>query len=192
MVIVKKGFYMRIISGKARGTKLYTLQGDNTRPTLDRVKESLFNIIQSKIQDSIFLDLFSGSGAIGLEAVSRGAKKAILCDKSKEACTIIKKNIEKIHALENVELYQADFKEVLTNRISEKLDIIYLDPPYKTNFAIEAINIILTKEILHENTMVIIETDDKDKMIESLKNIDCEIKDIRKYGRAYLIFLKRI
>ena len=183
---------MRIIAGKAKGTKLYTLEGENTRPTLDRVKESLFNIIQGEIQDSIFLDLFSGSGAIGLEAVSRGAKKAILCDKSKEACTIIKKNIEKIHALENVELYQADFKEVLTNRISEKLDIIYLDPPYKTNFAIEAINIILTKEILHENTMIIIETDDKDKMIESLKNIDCEIKDIRKYGRAYLIFLKRI
>lgn len=192
MIIARKGLNMRIIAGKAKGTKLYTLEGENTRPTLDRVKESLFNIIQGEIQDSIFLDLFSGSGAIGLEAVSRGAKKAILCDKSKEACTIIKKNIEKIHALENVELYQADFKEVLTNRISEKLDIIYLDPPYKTNFAIEAINIILTKEILHENTMIIIETDDKDKMIESLKNIDCEIKDIRKYGRAYLIFLKRI
>ena len=192
MIIARKDLNMRIIAGKAKGTKLYTLEGENTRPTLDRVKESLFNIIQGEIQDSIFLDLFSGSGAIGLEAVSRGAKKAILCDKSKEACTIIKKNIEKIHALENVELYQADFKEVLTNRISEKLDIIYLDPPYKTNFAIEAINIILTKEILHENTMVIIETDDKDKMIESLKNIDCEIKDIRKYGRAYLIFLKRI
>ena len=192
MIIARKGLNMRIIAGKAKGTKLYTLEGENTRPTLDRVKESLFNIIQGEIQDSIFLDLFSGSGAIGLEAVSRGAKKAILCDKSKEACAIIKKNIEKIHALENVELYQADFKEVLTNRISEKLDIIYLDPPYKTNFAIEAINIILTKEILHENTMIIIETDDKDKMIESLKNIDCEINDIRKYGRAYLIFLKRI
>ena len=76
---------MRIISGKARGTKLYTLEGQNTRPTLDRVKESLFNIIQNEIQGCIFLDLFSGSGAIGLEAVSRGAKKAILCDNSKEA-----------------------------------------------------------------------------------------------------------
>ena len=82
---------MRIISGKARGTKLYTLEGESTRPTLDRVKESLFNIIQMKIKDCIFLDLFAGSGAIGLEAISRGAKKAILCDQSKNAIQIIKK-----------------------------------------------------------------------------------------------------
>ena len=84
---------MRIISGKARGTKLYTLEGENTRPTLDRVKESIFNIIQNEIQETVFLDLFSGSGAIGLEAISRGAQKSILCDKSKEAIEIINKNI---------------------------------------------------------------------------------------------------
>ncbi len=86
---------MRIIAGEKRGTKLYTLEGLNTRPTLDRVKESLFNIIQSEIRDGIFLDIFAGSGAIGLEAVSRGAKKAILCDNNKQAIQIIKKNIEK-------------------------------------------------------------------------------------------------
>ena len=86
---------MRIIAGEKRGTKLYTLEGSNTRPTLDRVKESLFNIIQSEIRNGIFLDLFAGSGAIGLEAVSRGAKKAILCDNNKQAIQIIKKNIEK-------------------------------------------------------------------------------------------------
>ena len=81
---------MRIISGTARGTKLYTLDGLATRPTLDRVKESLFNIIQNDIQNSIFLDLFSGSGAIGLEFASRGAKKVYLCDNSKDAITHIK------------------------------------------------------------------------------------------------------
>ena len=183
---------MRIISGKARGTKLYTLKGENTRPTLDRVKESLFNIIQNEIQDAVFLDLFSGSGAIGLEAVSRGAKKAILCDKSKEACMIIRKNMEKTHALENVELYQTEFKELLKSKIQEKLDIVFLDPPYKTNFAIEAVKIILEKDLLSENAIIIIETDDSDRILEDLKNINCEIKDVRKYGRAYLIFLKRI
>ena len=109
---------MRIISGKARGTKLYTLEGTNTRPTLDRVKESIFNIIQSEIYGSTFLDLFSGSGAIGLEAISRGAKKAILCDKSKEAINIIKKNIEKTHSENQVELCNADFEECL-KRIRE-------------------------------------------------------------------------
>ena len=156
MVIVKKGFYMRIISGKARGTKLYTLQGDNTRPTLDRVKESLFNIIQSKIQDSIFLDMFSGSGAIGLEAISRGAKKAIMCDKSKEAYQIIQKNIEKTHFKEKAEIYQADFKEVLQNKICEKIDIVFLDPPYKTNFAIKAIQMIMKQDILKKDGIIII------------------------------------
>ena len=93
---------MRIISGTARGTKLYTLEGEKTRPTLDRVKESLFNIIQNEIPDSIFLDLFSGSGAIGLEAASRGAKRVILCDKSKDAIKIINRNIEKTHLKEKV------------------------------------------------------------------------------------------
>ena len=183
---------MRIVAGKAKGTKLYTLEGENTRPTLDRVKESLFNIIQNDIQDSIFLDLFSGSGAIGLEAISRGAKKAILCDKSKEACMVIRKNIEKTHALENIELYQSDFKEVLTNRIHEKLDIIFLDPPYKTDFAIEALKMLMEKDLLKDNTMIIIETDDSNRILENLKNINCEIKDVRKYGRAYLIFLRGV
>ena len=105
---------MRIIGGRARGTKLNTLKGENTRPTLDRVKESLFNIIQTEITNSIFLDLFSGSGAIGLEAVSRGAKKSILCDKSKDAIGIIKKNIEKTHLEKYVEYYQLSF-EILFN-----------------------------------------------------------------------------
>ena len=85
---------MRIISGSARGTNLFTLDGLTTRPTLDRVKESLFNIIQNEIPESVFLDLFSGSGAVGLEAASRGAKKTILCDKSKDAIKIINKNIK--------------------------------------------------------------------------------------------------
>lgn len=86
---------MRIISGKARGTKLYTLEGTNTRPTLDRVKESIFNIIQNEIEDATVLDLFAGSGAIGLECLSRGAKKAVLCDKSKRSHTNNKKKYRK-------------------------------------------------------------------------------------------------
>ena len=88
---------MRIIGGTMRGTKLYTLEGLNTRPTLDRVKEALFSKINFELQDAIILDLFSGSGALGLESLSRGAKKAILCDISTKAIDIIKKNIVKTH-----------------------------------------------------------------------------------------------
>ena len=100
---------MRIISGKARGTKLYTLNGIETRPTLDRVKESLFNIIQNEVLDSVFLDLFAGSGAIGLEAASRGAKKVYMCDSSKNAIQIIKRNIEKTHLEDKIELLNTNY-----------------------------------------------------------------------------------
>lgn len=181
---------MRIISGTARGTKLYTLEGQATRPTLDRVKESLFNIIQEEIPNSIFLDLFSGSGAIGLEAASRGAKKAILCDKSKEAINIISRNVEKTHLKEKIELHNLDYEQLLKTKIKEELDIIYIDPPYNSNFVIKAVEILLSKKLIKESSRIIIETDRQDNIIEELEKMNIEITDKRKYGRAILIFLK--
>ncbi len=181
---------MRIISGKARGTKLYTLEGKNTRPTLDRVKESLFNILQNEITDCIFLDIFSGSGAIGLEAVSRGAKKAILCDNSKEAIEIIKKNIQKTHSEKNIELYHEKFDNVLKNKIEEQIDIVYIDPPYETNFAIETIELLLQKKLLKETSIIVVETD-RDEIIKEIEKLNVKIFDKRKYGRANLILLKK-
>lgn len=182
---------MRIIAGKARGTKLYTLDGDKTRPTLDRVRESLFNIIQTKITNCVFLDLFSGSGAIGLEAVSRGAKKAILCDKSKDAMQIIKKNIEKTHLENQTECYQLSYEKILESKINEKIDIVYIDPPYKTDFAYESIKIIIEKELLKEDSYIIVETDEKEKILEKIKKLEVDVIDQRKYGRVNLIFIKR-
>ena len=181
---------MRIIGGKARGTKLYTLEGENTRPTLDRVKESLFNIIQKDVPNAIFLDLFAGSGAIGLEAVSRGANKSILCDKNRDAIKIIKKNIEKTRSREQVELYEADFKEVLKNKIKEKIDIVFIDPPYKTDFAYEAIKILVNSKNIKKESLMIIETDEEERILKQIENLEIEIIDKRKYGRAHLIFLK--
>lgn len=181
---------MRIISGTARGTKLYTLEGKTTRPTLDRVKESLFNIIQNEIQNSIFLDLFSGSGAVGLEAASRGAKKVILCDKSKDAIQIIKKNIEKTHLNQKTELYNLDYELLLKTKIKEKIDIAYIDPPYDSDFAIKSIKIIIEKNLLKDDSFIIVETDNEEKILKDLEKIEIEVMDTRKYGRATLIFLK--
>lgn len=181
---------MRIIGGKARGTKLSTLEGENTRPTLDRVKEALFNIIQTEIPNSIFLDLFSGSGAIGLEAVSRGAKKAILCDKSKDAIKIIEKNIKKTHLEEKIEYYQLPFEILLNNKIKDLIDIAYIDPPYKTDYAYESLKILIDNKMLKKDSYIIIETDDEERIIEQIKKIKVDIIDQRKYGRVYLIFLK--
>ena len=181
---------MRIISGTARGTKLYTLEGQATRPTLDRVKESFFNIIQNKIINLNFLDVFSGSGAIGLEAASRGAHKVILCDNSKEAINIIKKNIEKTHLEPKVKLYNLYYETLLKTKIKEKMDVIYIDPPYNSNFAIKAVEIIINQKLADENSTIIIETDNEKKILEELKKTEVEIIDKRKYGRATLIFIK--
>lgn len=182
---------MRIISGKARGTKLYTLEGLETRPTLDRVKESIFNIIQNEIENSVVLDLFAGSGAIGLEMLSRGAKKAVLCDKSKDAIEIIKKNIEKTHMKESVELYNLDYKECIKKIQNQKFDLIYIDPPYNTNFISQALKEIVELDIMKKESIVILETDDEIRILREIENINIEVIDKRKYGRATVIFLKR-
>lgn len=183
---------MRIIGGKNRGTKLYTLEGKNTRPTLDRVKESLFNIIQDKIVGSVFLDLFAGSGAIGLEAISRGAKKAILCEKEKQAIMIIKKNIEKTHNPDNIEIYQTTYENLLKTKIQEKLDIVYIDPPYETDYAYIATKMLIEQELVDETSIIIIETDDENRIVEQINKIEkIEITNTRKYGRAHLIFIRK-
>ena len=181
---------MRIISGKARGTKLYTLDGMNTRPTLDRVKESLFNIIQNDIEDSTVLDLFSGSGAIGLEFLSRGAKRAVLCDSSKDAIKIIKQNVQKTHFEEKVEVYNMEFTKLVERLQNQKFDIIYIDPPYATDFIKISLEKIIEYELVNENTKIIVETDDETRILNQIEKMDVEITDKRKYGRATIIFLK--
>ena len=181
---------MRIISGKARGTKLYTLAGTATRPTLDRVKESLFNIIQNDIEDSTVLDLFSGSGAIGLELLSRGAKRAVLCDSSKDAIKIIKQNVQKTHFEEKVEVYNMEFTKLVERLQNQKFDIIYIDPPYATDFIKISLEKIIEYELVNENTKIIVETDDETRILNQIEKMDVEITDKRKYGRATIIFLK--
>ena len=125
-----------------------------------------------------------GSGAIGLEAISRGAKKAILCDNNKQAIQIIKKNIEKTQFQDKIELYQMNFDELIKNKINDKLDIIYLDPPYRTDYVYKAIELLLKKEKIK------IETDQKEKVKKEIESLEIEIIDERKYGRANLIFLQ--
>ena len=162
---------MRIISGKARGTKLYTLEGTNTRPTLDRVKESIFNIIQNEIEDATVLDLFAGSGAIGLECLSRGAKKAVLCDKSKEAIQIIKRNIQKTHMEEKAQIINADYENCLEKLKNEQFDIIYIDPPYATNYIFKSLEKIKEIGIVKKESIIIVETDDEQRILKEIGTI---------------------
>lgn len=124
---------MRIIAGKARGTHIQAPDGRDTRPTLDRVRENLFNMIQLRIRGSKVLDLFAGSGALGLEAVSRGADLAVLADHSRAACRIQKENIARLHFEENTRVILADWRETTRKMEQEGLtfDLVFLDPPYE-------------------------------------------------------------
>lgn len=182
---------MRVISGRARGTKLNSIESDETRPTLDRVKESMFNIINNRIENSVVLDLFAGSGAIGIEFLSRGCKKAYLCDKSKGAIRFITDNINKTKLQENAIIENKDYAFFLKElyNINEKFDIIFLDPPYDLNIAKDAVGLILEYNLLNQDGIIIVETDQKEREIKSFEKMKVEIYDTRKYGRANLIFL---
>lgn len=183
---------MRIISGVSRGSRLVTLEGTETRPTLDRVKEPLFSIIQMHIKDARVLDLFAGSGALGLEALSRGAKMAVFSDISDKAINVIKQNIEKTKLGEKTVVIKNSYEEVLKQMKSEKkeFDIIFLDPPYKSGLLDDAIRKILEYKLLAKEGIVVVETDTEAEL-QKVQNVDLHIKDIRKYGRVILLFLER-
>lgn len=182
---------MRVISGTARGTKLETIESVSTRPTLDRVKESLFNIIKDKIDEATILDIFSGSGAIAIEFLSRGCKKAVLCDQSEQAIKVINRNLEKTHLEKNAIVINSDYKKCLQKLSDkkEKFDVIFIDPPYKADMACNAVDMVLALKLLKEDGIIIIETDEQEREIKQLEKLDIEIYDSRKYGRVNLIFL---
>ncbi len=183
---------MRVISGSARGTTLHSIDDINTRPTLDRVKESLFNIIQNQVEDAVVLDLFAGSGAIGIEFLSRGAEKVYFCDKSPKAVDMIKKNLDKTKLKDKATILNNDYIDCIDKIKNIKFDIIFLDPPYKENFSKQAIKKISESKLLKNEGIIIVETDEPERDIKEIENIniDYKIYDLRKYGRASLIFLK--
>lgn len=183
---------MRVISGKARGTKLSSIESLSTRPTLDRVKESLFNIIQNNLKGAVVLDLFAGSGQLGIEALSRGADKAYLCDINRDAAKMIKQNLEKTKLKDKAVVINEDYKKALRIlNTNEKFDIIFIDPPYKEDIAVDSIIDIIHESRLKENGIMIIETDEIERDLREINKIEnIKIIDQRKYGRASLIFIK--
>ena len=184
---------MRIISGTARGTKLFTLEGLDTRPTLDRVKEPLFNIINFDLEDAVVLDLFAGSGALGLEAISRGAKKVFLCEKNRNAANIVEKNIEKTKFQDQAILIRNDFEKAISfiEQLNEKIDVVFIDPPYKTDLIKKSLEKILDSGILNDDFILSAETDEPERILKDINILNINVFDTRKYGRVSLIFLNR-
>lgn len=181
---------MRIISGTFRGTKLYTLDGDEvTRPTLDRIKEPLFNILQFEFEDAVCLDVFAGCGALGLEAISRGASKSYFCEINRKAQEIIEKNIEKTRAQDKAVLIKKDFEHALDEIKTKKIDIVFLDPPYKTDLIYKSLKKLLELKLLNNDATIVAETDEPERVLKEIENLNVRITDTRKYGRVTLMFI---
>lgn len=147
---------MRVITGKARGVQLKTPDGMTTRPTTDRVKEALFSIIQFDIPTAQVLDLFGGTGQLGIEALSRGAKSAVFVDAGEPACRLIRENLKRTKLESDARIVRADYLDYL-KRCKEKYDIIFLDPPYAEVFLENALKCITEIDILQTGGIIVTE-----------------------------------
>ena len=147
---------MRVITGKARGVQLKTPDGMLTRPTSDRVKEACFSIIQFDLPGARVLDLFGGTGQLGIEALSRGAKSAVFVDQREDACKLIRENLRRTKMESDGKVVRSDYLDYL-RRTKEQFDIIFLDPPYAEVFLENALNCITEIDILHSGGIIVTE-----------------------------------
>ena len=176
---------MRVITGKYKGRSLVAPQ-NVARPTLDRMKETLFNILSGKLNGACVLDLFAGSGQLAIECLSRGASRAILCDNSRDALTAIKSNFDKIG--EKPEIQFCDFRDCLL-RIDVKLDVIFVDPPYKSDFYKEVLETVDNRQLLSADGWVVCEHSASDELPQAVGNL--ALFDCRKMGTVKFSFYKR-
>ena len=181
---------MRVISGKVRGLKLNAPKNQDVRPTTDRVKENLFNMINSYIMDSNILDLFAGTGSLGIECLSRGAKNCVFVDISKESIAIVKSNIKKARVENESVVLNLDFKDAVSRLQSQKnkFDVIFMDPPYYKEMFVDALEKIDNANLLDEEGIIVVEHDTKDILPDKVNRLE-KTKD-KKYGNTTLTFYK--
>lgn len=185
---------MRIITGKARGIKLNTLEGENTRPTSERAKEAVFSMLQFELEGREVLDLFAGSGQMGLEAVSRGANSATFIEKSKDAAAVISKNIEKTKLSEFCRLFNSDVNDFIrVTRGKKQYDIVFIDPPYALRAVAPTLKELLDADLLKPTSIVVCESAEQNIFEADPKLADkFEIVKCAKYGVAHITIVKPI
>ena len=179
---------MRVISGLARGRRLKELQGMETRPTTDKVKESLFNVIQFDIEGRNILDLFAGTGQLGIEALSRGATRCTFLDQRRDAVNLIKENLKTCGLAEQAHVMQGDSIAYL-NSCREKFDVIFLDPPYQLDLLERSIELITKFDILREHGIIVCESA-VDKVLPALE-APYEWGREYRYGKIKLTICRR-
>lgn len=182
---------MRIISGSRRGMVLETPEGLDTRPTSDRIKETLFNMIAFDIPDCYFLDLFSGSGQIGIEALSRGAKESVFIEKDKNALNCITKNLEKAKLVDSAKVYKEDVFSALNKLNShQEFDIVFMDPPYNKLIEKQVLDSLKDKPFISSNTLIIVEAS-LETSFDYVSDLGYEITKEKIYKTNKHLFLKK-
>ncbi|KAB3535220.1 16S rRNA (guanine(966)-N(2))-methyltransferase RsmD [Alkaliphilus pronyensis] len=164
---------MRIIAGMAKGHTLKPPKGIDIRPTSDRVKESIFNILQYNINDSIIIDLYAGTGNLGIEALSRGAQKCYFVDQDSNSIEIIKENLKKTKLSEGAEIIKSDSKAAINGFKTKNImaDLIFMDPPYDKGLIIPTLEAIGFNNVLNKEGIIIIEHDKNDSPPEAVSNL---------------------
>ena len=181
---------MRVIAGSARRLLLKTPEGMDTRPTQDRIKETLFNIIQDQVPGRKFLDLFSGSGGIGIEALSRGAQRAVFVDNSKKAQECIRYNLNHTHLADQATLISADvFSSIRAIEREGVYDVVYMDPPYESGYDAKVLSLLKGSKAINEDTLVIIEATDR-RDISFVEQAGFEITRIKEYKTNKHVFCR--
>ena len=181
---------MRVIAGSARSLPLKTIEGTDTRPTQDRIKETLFNMLQSDIPGCKFLDLYSGSGAIGIEALSRGAAKAVLVENSKKAVECIKDNLTFTKLADKADVMEMDVLSAI-NRLKGKdvFSIVSMDPPYSNDYERDVLAALRNSDIIDEDTIIIVE-EKLDDDLDSADECVFDIYRVKKYKTNKHLFLR--
>ena len=175
---------MRIITGKAKGKKLFTLEGDATRPTSERIKGAIFSAIQFDIEGRRVLDLFAGSGQMGLEALSRGATGATFIDSSREAMEIVKKNAKVTGFFDNAKYIVSDGANYLRKSAGrEKYDLVFIDPPYAMNLCKKSVEALLRYDVLRDGAIVVLESGEEEINLEAEPYSAFEVIKSTSYGK---------
>ena len=185
-----RGYDMRIIGGQWRGRRLFAPEGMETRPTSDKVREALFNIIRNDVFDARIWDVFAGSGALALEALSRGAEFAVLTDASRKAAASIKRNIELCGAQEQTRLLVTEWQGAVSSLKGQKFSLVFLDPPYKlTGAYADVVKRLLAEDMLDEDALIVMEHA-RDAVLPDLPG-EVELCDTRRYGDTCLSLVRR-
>lgn len=182
---------MRVIAGKARRLPLVAPEGRDTRPTTDRIKETLFNILQDEIPGCHFLDLFSGSGGIGIEALSRGAREAVFVEFGKEALACIRANLKKTKLADQAVVLPVEVTYGISKleKMGKTFDIIYADPPYRKDFEPKILNLLADSGIVKPGTLVVLESS-LETTPDYVRESDYEMIRIKKYKTNQQVFLR--